>query len=93
MRETPHERALSIRSTPRGRCVQIEVSDTGPGLRDSEEVIFSPFYTTKAEGMGMGLTISRSIIEAHSGRLWAAAANGRGASFFVELQRCRGGNG
>jgi PAS domain S-box-containing protein len=89
MREVPHERSLSIRSTPRSRSVQIEVSDTGPGLRDSAETIFSPFYTTKAEGMGMGLSISRSIIEAHSGRLWAAEANGRGASFLLELQRWR----
>ena len=89
MREAPSERTLSVRSTPRDHSVQIEVSDTGPGLRDPEEAIFSPFYTTKPDGMGMGLTISRSIVEAHSGRLWAAAANGRGASFFVELQRCR----
>jgi two-component system sensor kinase FixL len=71
----------------RSRSVQIEVTDTGPGLRDPEEVIFSPFYTTKPEGMGMGLTISRSIVEAHSGRLWSAATNGRGATFYVELRR------
>jgi PAS domain S-box-containing protein len=88
MRDDRPERALLIRSTIRARSVQIEVTDTGPGLRDSEEAIFSPFYSTKPDGMGMGLTISRSIIEAHSGRLWAAAPNGRGASFRVELRRC-----
>jgi len=64
----------------------ISVSDTGVGL-PSEEVdrIFSAFYTTKPQGTGMGLAISRSIIEAHGGRLWATANAERGATFHFSL--------
>ena len=47
--------------------------------------MFEPFYTTKAEGIGMGLTISRSIIEAHGGRLWAVANDGPGSTFCFRL--------
>jgi signal transduction histidine kinase len=47
--------------------------------------IFEPFYTTKAEGIGMGLNISRSIIEAHGGRLWAVANEGPGSTFYFTL--------
>jgi C4-dicarboxylate-specific signal transduction histidine kinase len=66
--------------------VLLTVSDTGAGL-DSENVenIFNAFYTTKPEGMGMGLTISRSIIEAHGGRLWASGNVPRGAKFQFTL--------
>ena len=64
----------------------VSVSDTGGGL-PSEEVdrIFSAFFTTKPQGTGMGLAISRSIIEAHGGRLWATANDGRGATFHFAL--------
>jgi len=65
---------------------QVSVSDTGPGL--SEEVasrLFTPFVTTKAKGMGIGLTISQSIIEAHGGRIWAAPNAGSGAAFHFWL--------
>jgi PAS domain S-box-containing protein len=84
------ERTLSIRSAVRGAAVRVEVTDTGPGLHDSEEAIFSPFYSTKPDGMGMGLTISRTIVDAHGGRLWAAPASEGGASFYVELRRLQG---
>jgi signal transduction histidine kinase len=62
--------------------VRVEVQDTGPGL--NPEILprlFEPFYTTKPEGMGMGLSICRSIIEAHGGRLWATGCEPRGALF------------
>jgi PAS domain S-box-containing protein len=60
----------------------IKVSDSGPGLpRDNSEQIFDAFYTTKASGLGMGLSISRSIVEAHRGRLWATPNEPRGAVF------------
>jgi signal transduction histidine kinase len=64
----------------------ISVSDTGVGLpADKSEQIFSAFFTTKPQGSGMGLAISRSIIESHGGRLWANANNGHGATFQFTL--------
>src|SRR6202023_1586281 len=57
----------------------ISVSDTGVGLPpQQEDQIFNAFFTTKAEGTGMGLSITRSIVESHGGRLWATANAGRG---------------
>jgi signal transduction histidine kinase len=69
--------------------VVVVVQDSGPGL-DSKSLdrLFEPFYTTKPQGMGMGLAICRSIIEAHGGRLWATANEGRGAAFQFTLQAC-----
>jgi PAS domain S-box-containing protein len=64
----------------------ISVSDTGVGLPDEQmEQIFSAFFTTKRQGSGMGLAICRSIVEAHSGRLWASPNHGRGATFYFTL--------
>jgi signal transduction histidine kinase len=62
------------------------VRDSGTGL-DAEhlEQVFEAFYTTKTEGVGMGLSISRSIVEAHGGRLWASTNAGPGASFQFTL--------
>ena len=66
--------------------VLISVSDTGVGLPPQKaEQIFDAFFTTKPHGTGMGLRISRSIIESHGGRLWAAASSGRGAIFQFTL--------
>src|SRR4029077_1155352 len=62
------------------------VSDTGVGLpTEKMDQIFSAFFTTKTQGSGMGLAISRSIVESHGGRLWAAANDGRGATFHFTL--------
>ena len=61
-------------------CVLVTVHDSGPGFApQSAEHIFAPFYTTKSTGLGMGLSICRSIIDAHGGRLWASANPPRGA--------------
>jgi signal transduction histidine kinase len=62
--------------------VRLSVKDTGVGLTpQAAEKIFEAFYTTKTEGMGIGLSISRSIIEAHQGRLWATPNDGPGSTF------------
>jgi signal transduction histidine kinase len=64
----------------------VAVSDTGPGLPQANaERIFEAFYTTKARGLGMGLSICRSIVEAHGGRLLAAPNEPRGAVFCMML--------
>ena len=66
--------------------VFVEVQDTGPGLDPASlDRLFQSFYTTKPDGMGIGLSISRSIIESHGGRLWAEPGSGRGATFQFTL--------
>jgi signal transduction histidine kinase len=71
---------------PESSLLLVEVRDSGPGLNATEmEHVFQTFYTTKPQGMGMGLAISRSIIEAHHGRLWATANTPRGAVFRFAL--------
>ena len=78
---------LTIRSERAvGGQVLISVSDTGVGLPPQQaDQIFNAFFTTKPDGTGMGLPISRSIIESHGGRLWAAANSGPGATFHFTL--------
>ena len=66
--------------------IQISVDDTGPGLPpDKGDQIFDAFFTTKPEGSGMGLAVSRAIIESHGGRIWANGNGGRGATFHFTL--------
>jgi signal transduction histidine kinase len=66
--------------------VRVAVRDSGPGLDPgSLDRLFHAFYTTKPQGMGLGLAISRSIVEAHGGRLWATANESRGAVFQFTL--------
>jgi C4-dicarboxylate-specific signal transduction histidine kinase len=84
---TERPRELRIRAQPHAAgSVLVAVQDTGIGL-DAQSLarLFEPFYTTKPEGMGLGLTISRSIIEAHGGRLWATPNDGPGATFQFTL--------
>jgi signal transduction histidine kinase len=67
-------------------AVLVAISDTGPGLSQANvERIFEAFYTTKSSGLGMGLSICRSIVEAHGGRLWATANQPHGAVFRMML--------
>jgi signal transduction histidine kinase len=64
----------------------ISISDTGVGLpAEKADQIFNAFFTTKPQGSGMGLAISRSIVESHGGRLWASANSGRGTTFHFTL--------
>jgi PAS domain S-box-containing protein len=70
--------------------VQVTVEDAGTGLDPSTiDKIFDAFYTTKSGGMGMGLSISRSIVQAHGGRLWAEAKDGPGTLFHFTLPKSR----
>ncbi len=66
--------------------VQLSVRDAGIGFTSqAAEKIFEPFHTTKSDGMGIGLSVSRSIIEAHRGRLWATPNEGAGVTFVFSL--------
>ena len=87
MRDTSSEnRILSIRTSRIDNYAQLSVSDRGPGVAEEQlNEIFQPFYTSKAEGMGMGLSIARTIIEAHNGLIWAKNRDHGGASFKVKL--------
>jgi PAS domain S-box-containing protein len=83
---------LTIRSERAESGLMISVSDTGAGLPPhQEDKIFDAFFTTKPNGTGMGLPISRSIIESHGGRLWAVANSERGTSFLFTLPGGSGG--
>jgi C4-dicarboxylate-specific signal transduction histidine kinase len=74
-----------------GAGIRVGVRDTGPGLSpESLPRLFDPFYTTKATGVGLGLAICRSIIEAHGGRLWATACVPRGALFQFQIPAGQG---
>jgi PAS domain S-box-containing protein len=86
-------RILSIKSARDGDDIAIDVQDSGIGLKPEElERIFEPFVTTKAEGIGMGLSISRSIVAAHGGRLWALSGCPHGALFQFRLPAQRACN-
>ena len=81
----PRELLIGSRKSE-SKGVTVSVEDSGPGLNpESLGHLFTAFYTTKPKGMGMGLAISRSIIEAHGGRLWATANDERGATFQFTL--------
>jgi PAS domain S-box-containing protein len=84
------ELQISIDAVPSEGGVRVGVRDTGPGLSpESLSRLFEPFYTTKPEGMGMGLCICRSIIEAHGGRLWAIPCEPQGALFQFTIPATR----
>jgi signal transduction histidine kinase len=88
--DTPSERrVISIRTVRAGEFAELSVSDRGPGIPEEKlKQIFEPFYTSKAEGMGMGLSIARTLVEAHHGRISANNQDHGGASFRVRLPLC-----
>ena len=85
---TDRSRELLIKSAKHPDGVLIQVQDWGRGLDPKQaDRIFEPFFTTKPEGIGVGLAISRSIVEAHGGRLWATPGSPRGAIFQFTLSK------
>lgn len=87
MADVDGPRTLTVRSEPVDGNVMVSICDTGDGVavQDAER-IFNPLFTTKAGGMGMGLSICRSIVEAHDGRLWVTPNSPRGAVFQLTLR-------
>ena len=84
MKDTGGELTVTSKSTEDGQLM-VSISDSGIGLPQNPDRIFAAFFTTKSQGTGMGLSISRTIVESHSGRLWASANTGRGATFHFSL--------
>jgi two-component system, LuxR family, sensor kinase FixL len=85
--ETGHERRLTVASGVDEKAyVRITVEDTGSGIDPANlNRIFDPFFTTKSDGMGFGLSICRSMVEAHGGRLWVLPRTPYGAVFHLTL--------
>jgi signal transduction histidine kinase len=89
MEKTPsEERELRISSGDGpSQTIEVEVADRGDGIAPELEAnLFSPFFSTKPDGMGLGLHISRSIVEAHGGHMWATRNDGRGTVFHFSLR-------
>lgn len=84
---SPHVREIAVSTAPHDtEFVEVAVADRGSGIsEDTEAQLFQPFFTTKASGMGMGLSISRSIITAHGGRFWFTRNPGQGTTFRFTL--------
>ena len=91
MKETPSEdRTISIRTSRDKEFAELSVSDRGPGIPEGKlEQVFEPFFTTKGEGIGMGLSIARTIVEAHDGQIRAKNRDDGGASFRIRLPLVR----
>ena len=86
MAESPRRELIATNSRIADDMIEIEVSDTGSGFQDDVKPnLFQTFFTTKETGMGVGLSISRSIIEAHGGRMWAESNAAGGATFRFTL--------
>src|SRR5947207_14785815 len=88
MAEQPREaRSVFIVTSGTLGAVRISVADQGVGIPEGkEEQVFEPFFTSKRHGLGLGLTICRTIIAAHGGALWAANNPDRGATFHIVLR-------
>lgn len=88
--QTEERKEILIRTCALGSTVEISVADSGPGISaDVREALFSPFHSTKADGLGIGLSISRTIVEAHGGKIWPEDREGGGTVFRFTLARSR----
>jgi C4-dicarboxylate-specific signal transduction histidine kinase len=87
----PQDRNLTLTTVIAQEEVRIGVLDCGVGLPDDVETLFQPFYTTKDGGLGMGLSICRTLVTSHGGRLWAERRGERGAAFYVALPLAKEG--
>ena len=86
----PHGGTLTLRSRHDGERVRLEVSDTGTGLTQEEcERLFTPYYTSKPHGTGLGLAVAQSVVSDHGGKISLESAPGRGSTFRIELPLCR----
>jgi signal transduction histidine kinase/integral membrane sensor domain MASE1 len=91
MADVPDEsRLLRLSAEAAYGAALVTLRDTGMGLGANVEAVFEPFYTTKAQGLGMGLAIARSIVESHHGRIWAANHPEGGAQFYVSIPLLEG---
>ncbi len=81
----PEERILTLTTQVEQNEIRIGVLDRGVGLPEDFEILFQPFHTTKKHGLGMGLSICRTLVNAHGGRLWAERVPEGGAAFYVAL--------
>jgi C4-dicarboxylate-specific signal transduction histidine kinase len=86
----PEARRLTLTAFIEQNELRIGVLDCGVGLPDDVETLFQPFYTTKDGGLGMGLSICRTLVTSHGGRLWAERRAERGAAFYIALPLARG---
>jgi two-component system sensor kinase FixL len=87
MGESPRRELTLQTALCDGGMVEVAVADTGPGLADEvAQQLFQPFVTTKRQGMGVGLSISRTIVDAHGGRIWAEKNVGGGTVFRFTLR-------
>lgn len=83
-------RNILVRTRPNADGVLVEIRDSGPGIHaDTMRHLFEPFFTTKDSGMGMGLPISRTIMDEHNGKIWSSSEPEQGTSFFVLLPAAR----
>ena len=87
MKDVERIRELRVATAPHeGRFVRVSVGDRGQGIpADAAEQLFEPFFTTKPEGMGLGLSVCRSIVEFHGGEIWATPEPDRGVTFSFTL--------
>ncbi len=90
MQDSPRRELVVRTGALRGNMIEVSVADTGPGIApEIGDQLFHPFVTTKKQGMGVGLSICRSIVEAHGGKIWADSTPGKGTVFRFTLRAIR----